>query len=1328
MQLLPRRVLSFVCALILLLSFLQTIPAAVATPPPPPLPNSGLLTGFRLRGAVPDGTLVEVSLAIPLRNLGTLSSLVKLVSDPSSALYRHFLTQQQVAQEFLPTDQFNAIMQSVANAGLKVQMTALNSMIVLQGTASQVRQFFGTDLNVYSNGTASYYMASSASFGGAFLYSSNATYLFVRPAVSDRPQQRANVTFTEGSFSAKLLQPVYNATGLYSQGYNGSGKTIGILDFFGSPTITSDLKLFDRQFGFPDPVFNILPIGPYAPNLGAYAGWSTEISLDVETSHAMAPGAAVDLYVANGALSLADALAKIVDDNKINTLSQSFTIPEWAYSFLGPSFFVSNALMPDQYYMIGSARGITFMGSTGDTGGAGFTSGVEGELGYPASSAYVSAVGGTQTYFSGKSTLQTAWSNIGYVPNGVNVGGGTGGVSILEPKPWYQSGEPKVSTLPDGRQNPDLSLQAGVNPATLIVDSGKVYGTGGTSESSPLLAGLVTLLDQSVGGSVGLINPFLYSVASSQSTNTKAFTQITFGYNIPWVSKAGYNLVTGLGSPNIGEMAHLLASVRSHPGLDINVSVSFGVDKSGLEQTPGRVVKVNARITDGGATVTTGSFGGNLVTLTSQTPVPLSFDAATGRWTGSITMGPQSGPAYMNVEGSTSGVTGTGFAPLFAGYFGTFFAPVPTDPWSTVGGLVVQVQSTTLDGKINANQKGEVNVESYSVLKNSYSNVYSAPLVSAYDYFVGRVGQAILNTSFASGPATLVVDGSTYGYLPFVNGIYLQTTYIYPEVAAEPGSVAPGQSLTLIARPVAPFNLYLFFSQETGNYYGQDLQVGANVTAELISPQGGVVSTASLVYQACKEALRACNNGASIINGYLPVPANAQSGLYTVLLTANYSSSTVPQTINGTFFGQVWVSGRPLTPSISVVPDPSGLGSQPNLAAQPVQLYQGQKAQVVARITYPNGTAVRFGEYTALVYPQALQDQYTSLMHSEYVNSELVQLGYSPSQQAWVGNLTLPSPLNSGVIAGIGNGPFYSAGPYGVFVTGISADGMTTTTALSAQSSFFIQPYVYIHGVSLSSLAQSSQLALQDVTITASGSLSGDLFLSQNVISGGNVVVSASQIKGALSIENANVTLVGVSGGDVTATNSQLVLKDSSVHSLTLSGSHVVLSDSSYQEISPQPLNISAAAPTAPMSAPFNVTISISGQSLDPHSIALTLDGTPINDSGIKTTISPVGATVTARLDPTALGDGVHTLLIGAAQSDGIHSGATSFFTTNAMQVSLSSQLKNAINALKNAISANQGLVSSFITYTYVVAGIALLGVVLAILAIARLSGRRGAT
>ena len=263
-----------------------SVPSATA---PAQLPSSSgpkPLSSFRSAGAADPSMPVLVSIVVPLRNLATLSSLVKQSSDPNSAGFRHFLNYSQVSQMFLPTPaQFNSVLDYLTAKGFAVQSTALNSTIVVRGTAGMVSQYLGQGVEMFTNGTYSYYETTGAtSLSGAYSYGSNSTGLLMRPdfikagspASGALPSQ--NVTFTEGAQNTKLLQTVYNSTGLLSKGIDGKGYTIGLLDFYGNSLVSQDLALFDSTYGFQaPPSFKVSPIGPYNPNLGTAFGWDAEI-------------------------------------------------------------------------------------------------------------------------------------------------------------------------------------------------------------------------------------------------------------------------------------------------------------------------------------------------------------------------------------------------------------------------------------------------------------------------------------------------------------------------------------------------------------------------------------------------------------------------------------------------------------------------------------------------------------------------------------------------------------------------------------------------------------------------------------------------------------------------------------------------------------------------------------------------------------------------------------------------------------------------------------------------------------------------------------------
>ena len=1255
--------------ILLVIMPLGSLYSASANPSNSAYTQVGPLPGYVQQGQAPVDLPVLVSIAIPLENVAVLGSLLEHVSDPSSALYRHFLTPLQIKQQFLPTTKYNSMLDTLQSMGLPVIMSSMDSIIVVQATAAQVKKYFDSNVNIYSNGTDSYYITTGNSmFNGVHFIASNVTALLVEPRYANLSPtlQSANITYTEGGFSAKKLQDVYNATSLYTQGIQGDGQTIGMLDFFGSPTVTQDLSQFDKTFGFQDPIFAITPIVPYNPNLGVATGWSTEVALDVEMSHAMAPNAAINMYVTTGALPFVADIAPIINDDSVTTLSMSFSIgPEWLYSLVGGQLFYFNMFLPDLYFMLGSLEGITFLCSSGDAGGSGYSSGPAGNLGYPDDSPYVTSTGGTQTYLYTQPNgtnifVQTAWSNPGYVPNGVNAGGSGGGVSFLEPKPWYQQNQQTPPSYPNGRMEPDLSLQAGINPGIFIINSGSQIVVGGTSGSVQALSGLLTLIAQSSGGPLGLLNPFLYSLGNNANAYAKSYDPITFGYNIPWTASYGYNLVTGWGAPNIGEINTLYNAQLPQPSLFVNVNYVNASGQSQLEFTPNQAINVSANIFNGNSVVTIGNFSARLVTLAGTSMItPMTFDNSSGTWNASLVMGQQSGEAYIDVNGASAGLIGEGFAQIFAGYLATFLQPTPTNPWTTANGLQVIVASTDLNGNPAPSRNLTMQVNSYSILNNSYNSVDTVTLVPANLTTFGNVTVANLTLAYPAGPMALILQGDTYGFLPFTNGIYLQTSVIVPEVNAEPASIAPGQSLTIITSPIAPINIASTTSLDSGGTVGSDVTTGSSVTAYLVNAARNVVASSALVSQS------------SGISGSLKIPVNSPSGLYTVLLQASYGSLTLGYTLGGLFYSNIWVSNATITPSITLSPS---------------SLFMGQTAQITADIQYPNSQEVTQGEYTAIIYPQELQNTFMTIMQKEYQNFQLIPLSFNSTQNKWTGNILLPSPYNAGALSPVNDNSFLYSGPYEAYVTGISYDGVPTTTTPYAQKSFIIQPYVYVSNQVITSLQQNWGLALSGANITGSASLTQDLFLGSNNVQSTNTLISDSIINGTLNISNSNLTLQAVHGGNIVASNSSINLVNADLTTITLENSNISTTSSSYQTINPSPPTIQILTPQSGtnLKGDLNVTITIIGNNINTVT-------TYFNDQTIQT--SNNNGTVSFIIPTANYPDGTYIIRAVVSQTDGINSNTNSTIFLQNQSSSTQSTL-NSINSTQSTIQNqlnNQG-------------------------------------
>jgi hypothetical protein len=328
---------------------------------------------------------------------------------------------------------------------------------------------------------------------------------------------------------------------------NGAGTTIAIVDAYSSPTITTDLQTFDKEFGLPNPVFKVVNQTGGSTLPAANAGWAGEITLDVEWSHATAPGANILLVEANSALpsDLNTAVKYAAKQPGVVAVSQSFGGPEYASETAYDTSVFSPTANPD----------LVFLASSGDTGAP---------VNYPAISPNVLAVGGTHLTLTatGNYSSESGWGAPGD-------GSSSGGISQFEKQPAYQKGVVTQSTTM--RTNPDVSLDA--DPET-GVDIFQTYGNttpgswvviGGTSDASPQWAGLIAIADQgrALLGEAPLNNtlltPELYSLPTTTTgpAATADFHDILTGTSLGtpnYTAARGYDLVTGIGTPIVNNL------------------------------------------------------------------------------------------------------------------------------------------------------------------------------------------------------------------------------------------------------------------------------------------------------------------------------------------------------------------------------------------------------------------------------------------------------------------------------------------------------------------------------------------------------------------------------------------------------------------------------------------------------------------------------------------------------------------------------------------------------------------------------------------------------
>ena len=400
-------------------------------------------------------------------------------------------------------------------------------------------------------------------------------------------QAQCVAAFTVPCYDAAQIQTAYNEQPLFSHGITGKGETIVIVDSFGSPTIQSDLATFDAQFGLPaPPAFKIIqPAGavpPYDPTNSAMTGWARETTLDVEWSHTIAPGAnilLVETPVAEtegvaGFPQIVEAENYVINHHLGQVISQSLDATEQTF----PS--TASLLRLRSAYVNAFAHRVTVLAASGDTGASNYSN-VAGTLlythpvvGWPASDPLVTGVGGTQLSLNASGqrtapdqvwndTYNTSLQEVFFGDAGPNPLATGGGKSSVFSRPWYQNGVANV--VGRSRGVPDVAMSGACSG---LVDTYQSFGGEaagwyvdcGTSEASPLFAGIVALTDQVAGHSVGFINPALYALSAehapglvdvTQGNNTVGFTQNGTLYTVQGYSAGrGYDLASGVGTVN----------------------------------------------------------------------------------------------------------------------------------------------------------------------------------------------------------------------------------------------------------------------------------------------------------------------------------------------------------------------------------------------------------------------------------------------------------------------------------------------------------------------------------------------------------------------------------------------------------------------------------------------------------------------------------------------------------------------------------------------------------------------------------------------------------
>ncbi|WP_377266958.1 carboxypeptidase regulatory-like domain-containing protein [Peterkaempfera sp. SMS 1(5)a] len=348
-------------------------------------------------------------------------------------------------------------------------------------------------------------------------------------------------------------------------GGGGAGRTVAIVDAFDDPTAEADLAVYRTQYGLPECTtangcFRKVDQRGGTDYPDADPDWSGEISLDLDMVSAAAPAAHILLVEADSA-SFDDMGAAVDQAVALGAQYVSNSYGSGYSSTPGSGEDPSEVTDLDAHY---NHPGVAMVASSGDD---------DYGVSYPAASQYVTAVGGTalaKDSTSARGWSESVWHN--------SYGGPGSGCSVYEPKPAFQT-----DTGCDMRSVADVSAVAdpmtGVSVYQTYGGSGwSVYG--GTSASSPIIAGVYAAAGSPAAGSYPNAYPYLTPSALNDVTSGSNGS-CSPGYLC--TAGAGYDGPTGLGTPNG------LAAFRSGPHGEISGTVTdtAGAPLSGASVTAG---------------------------------------------------------------------------------------------------------------------------------------------------------------------------------------------------------------------------------------------------------------------------------------------------------------------------------------------------------------------------------------------------------------------------------------------------------------------------------------------------------------------------------------------------------------------------------------------------------------------------------------------------------------------------------------------------------------------------------------------------------------------
>jgi subtilase family serine protease len=748
---------------------------------------------------------------------------------------------------------------------------------------------------------------------------------------------------------------------------------------------------------------------------------------------------------------------------------------------------------------------------------------------------------------------------------------------------------------------------------------------GGTSLSTPLWAAMTADMDQYLGRRLGNINQYLYSIYMNRTLYTSAFHTVPFGFNGVYSSGRGYNLVTGLGTPDLSRLA--AAINRTAQQLRITVSTSSpGSSYIYPQYRYGSTFYISAAATaPSGLPASTGSFTARIYTQSGfLTSVPLTFNGT--RWVGSYTIAPSDPPNVWRVEvhGNSGGLSGSGSTEVDVGLTITYISPVPfpyAPPIPAGQGFTVYACIQYPNGAPfrNGTLTASFMKEGLTIFSTDLFPYSTSP--GCYQ------GSAAVRPGMAQGVYIVELsgkgEGSAYTYLYFGEAI-LNATVISP---TDQGiqSVAPGQTLVFLARPITASSLGQFNSNVTANIYNSTGSLTASVR---LSPAPNSIQFGIYNFFPAQQA-------------NFTVPSNMTSGFYTVQFISRYKDSGPVQL--GNYTTGLYVAPSTLTANVSVQPS----------------AVEGQYVKVSARISGAGGSPVTSGVFTATVAPTELN--FESLLIGFYTG---VPMQYDASAGEWVGYYQVPSILGSSPYQGSPASAL--AGTWNVAVAGEAGNAVSVVPSYTY---FNVLPYTYLGEVTVSQKTASSipllsgsggsyylrgaslsRLTVNGVSLQLQDSIVKNLtVIDSSVLVSGSVLNSVTAVNSTLSLSSTTVqdSRVGVKsvGSNITVLST---LFRNVTYAFSQTRSSISYNGTTFVSVrslsTVPPPSFSLVSSPSFTSQSYTITAEVNGTGL--RILSVSLDGSGVAP---QVTRSPSGLTVSVPFDSAGEPDGPHTLTVVAS-------------------------------------------------------------------------------